>query len=201
MSAPGPPRRPGVGPSAGGRRCQGCDVVLAVDNSARLCSRCHREQRDQLRTPPAKLSDDFWTTDDFRAAFESQHIGRVFKAYRNHPRHLKLYGKALNQDLLGQWLGLTQAQVSKLENGKPEHNLEILKNYAQALNIPQRMLWFDLPGQTRIEKKATQVELPTPTEAQISGNRFDPSAAMGNTQENDPVGRVDRLADARSHFE
>lgn len=176
-------------------------MVLAVDNTARLCSRCHREQRDQLRTPPAKLSDDFWATDDLRAAFESQHIGRVFKAYRNHPRHLKLYGKALNQELLGRWLGLTQAQVSKLENGKPENNLEVLRNYARTLNIPQRMLWFDLPGQTRIEASASQIDLPTPRDSQVSSGNLESSPANIDIQGHDPLRRLDRLTGARSHFE
>jgi hypothetical protein len=124
--------------------------VLAEDNTARLCSKCHREQRDQLRTPPAQLRNEFFETDEFRAAFESQHIGKVFKAYRNHRRHLQLFGKALNQELLGRWLGLTQAQVSKLENGKPEQNLEALRNYTRILHLPQHMLWFDFPGQTRL---------------------------------------------------
>jgi hypothetical protein len=32
--------------------------------------------------------------------------------------------KALNQELLGRWRGLTQAQVSKFENGKPEQNIK-----------------------------------------------------------------------------
>jgi DNA-binding XRE family transcriptional regulator len=82
-------------------------------------------------------------------AFKSQHIGRVFKAYRNHPRHLQLFGKVLNQELLGRWLGLTQAQVSKLENGKPEQNLETLRNYAATLHLPRHMLWFDFPGESR----------------------------------------------------
>ncbi|MBV9314066.1 MAG: helix-turn-helix transcriptional regulator [Pseudonocardia sp.] len=124
--------------------------MLAADNTARLCSRCHREQRDQLRTPPAKLRHEFFETAELRAAFESQHIGKVFKAYRNHPRHLQLFGKALNQELLGRWLGLTQAQVSKVENGKPEQNLETLRNYARILHLPQHMLWFVLPGQSRL---------------------------------------------------
>lgn len=146
MSAPGPQRRS----AAGGRRCQGCGTVLAADNTARLCSRCHREQRDQLRTPPAQLRNEFFETDEFRAAFESQHIGKVFKAYRNHPRHLQLFGKALNQELLGRWLGLTQAQVSKLENGRPEQNLETLRNYARILHLPEHMLWFDFPGRSRL---------------------------------------------------
>jgi transcriptional regulator with XRE-family HTH domain len=115
-----------------------------------LCSRCHREQRDQLRTPPTQLRHDFFDTDEFRAAFATQHIGKVFKAYRNHKHHVRILGKALNQELLGRWLGLTQAQVSKLENGKAEQNLETLQNYARILHLPQHLLWFDLPGQSRL---------------------------------------------------
>jgi transcriptional regulator with XRE-family HTH domain len=145
MGATGP-----HGPPELGRRCQGCGAALASDNTARLCGRCHREQRDQLRTPPAELRNEFFETDEFRAAFESHHIGKVFRAYRNHPRHIQLFGKALNQELLGRWLGLTQAQISKLENGKPEQNLDTLRNYAKALHLPQHMLWFDLPGQSRL---------------------------------------------------
>ena len=146
MSTPGPPG----GQSVPGRRCASCGASLAADNTANLCSRCHRDQRDQLRTPPSQLRNEFFETPEFRAAFESQHIGRIFKAYRNHPRHLKIWGKALNQELLGRWLGLTQAQISKLENGKPEQNLETLRNYARILHLPQHLLWFDLPGQSRL---------------------------------------------------
>ena len=40
--------------------------------------------------------------------------------------------------------------MSKLENGKPEQNLEALRNYAKALRLPPRMLWFDFPGQSRL---------------------------------------------------
>lgn len=109
MSASG--RRAGAA-SDGGRLCGGCGSILAADNTARLCSRCLRDQRDQLRTPPAELRNEFFETGEFRAAFESRHIGKVFKAFRNHPRHLQIFGKALNQELLGRWLGLNQAQVS-----------------------------------------------------------------------------------------
>lgn len=143
------PGRQGDGSRGGSRYCAGCGTILAADNTARLCSKCHREQRDQLRTPPSQLRNEFFETDEFRSAFESQHIGKILKAYRNHPRHLQLFGKALNQELLGRWLGLTQAQVSKLENGKPEQNLETLRNYARILHLPQHLLWFDLPGQSR----------------------------------------------------
>lgn len=135
---------------SGSRSCAACDTPLAADNTARMCSKCLREQRDQLRTPPAQLRNEFFQTDEFRAAFASQHIGKVFKAYRNHPRHRQLFGKGLNQELLGRWLGLTQAQVSKLENGKAEQNLEALRSYAKKLHLPQHLLWFDFPGQSRL---------------------------------------------------
>jgi len=143
MSAPSPKGRHGDS----GRSCQGCGSLLAADNTARLCSKCHRELRDQLRTPPAHLRNEFFETPEFLAAFESQHIGKVIKVFRNHPHFLRLYGKALNQEVLGRWLGLTQAQVSKLENGKPERNLDNLINYARALHLPQHLLWFKFPGQ------------------------------------------------------
>lgn len=153
MTAPGL-RRQFPSDALGDRRCQGCETLLATDNTARLCGRCHREQRDQLRTPPVQLRNEFFETDEFRAAFESQHIGKVFKVYRNHPAHLQLFGKALNQELLGRWLGLTQAQVSKLESGKPEQNLEALRNYAKILHLPQHLLWFDFPGQSRLKLRS-----------------------------------------------
>ncbi|MCK2240191.1 MULTISPECIES: bacterial transcriptional activator domain-containing protein [unclassified Crossiella] len=145
------PQRAAPGGAVGGRRCAGCGKVLAADNTARLCSSCHRDQRDQLRTPPAQLRNEFFETDEFEAAFQSENIGKVFRAYRNHPRHLQLFGTALTQELLGRWLGLTQAQVSKLEMGlRQEENLSTLRNYAKILHLPQDRLWFDLPGTSRL---------------------------------------------------
>ncbi|SES27359.1 helix-turn-helix domain-containing protein [Actinokineospora terrae] len=138
--------------AAGERRCPGCGAALAAANTGRLCIKCHREHYDQLDKPPVDLGEDFFDTDEFRAAFESQHIGKVFRAYRYHMRHLWLFGKALNQELLGRWLGLTQAQISKLEKGKPEQNLETLRYYARTLHLPQHLLWFDLSTQSRIER-------------------------------------------------
>jgi hypothetical protein len=145
MSAPGPRRGGG-----GGRRCPDCGTVLAADNTARLCSRCHRDQHDQLDTPP-QLSSESFETGEFRAVFESHHIGKVFKAYRNHPYFLQLLGKALSQETLGRWLGLSQGAVSKLETLKPEQNIGALQHFAITLHLPYYMLWFDLPGQSRLK--------------------------------------------------
>jgi len=184
MGSPGPQLRP-PGARAGRHHCPGCGTVLAADNTARLCGRCHREQHDQLRAPPAQLPDGFFDTDELRAAFESQHIGKVFKAYRSHPRHLQLFGKALNQELLGRWLGLTQAQVSKLENGKPEQNLETLRNYAKVLHLPQHLLWFVLPGQSRLRFPQLVVSAhaeSTPAAAEVGQAVEDISEVMARVQ-------------------
>ncbi|WP_394613136.1 XRE family transcriptional regulator [Lentzea sp. JNUCC 0626] len=40
--------------------------------------------------------------------------------------------------------------MSRLENGKQEHNLELLRNYARILHLPRHMLWFDFPGESRL---------------------------------------------------
>ncbi|WP_370942553.1 helix-turn-helix domain-containing protein [Amycolatopsis sp. cg5] len=134
----------------GARRCTGCRCVLAVDNTAALCSKCLRDQRDQLLGPPRNLRPEFFDTDEFRRAFNSQQIGNVFKAYRHHPRWLKLLGKALNQEVLGRWLGLNQGQVSKLENGKDEDNIKVLREYATILCLPHDELWFRFPNEGAI---------------------------------------------------
>ena len=187
--------------SRASRRCSACSVELPTENSAPLCGRCMRDQRDQMLKPPADVGLEFWQTNDLRAAFESQHIGRVFKAYRHHPRFLSLYGKAINQETLARWLGKDQGQVSRLENGRPEQNLDTLRAYAQSLHIPQEMLWFDLPGQTRINARlasqdASTFSLPTlilPNHRQSTGQAI--SAAE------DPSQHIERLNVARRHFE
>lgn len=144
MGARGPKRRT----ASGGRACGGCGSALAWDNTGHLCSSCLREQRDQLRTPPSHLPDEFWETDDFRAAFKAQHIGKVLKAYRNHPRHRQIYGRALSQSTLGRWLNLEQSKISRIEGGGPESNAEIVREYAQKLHIPQRLLWMLPKGES-----------------------------------------------------
>ncbi|GAA3845848.1 hypothetical protein GCM10022243_10080 [Saccharothrix violaceirubra] len=136
-----------------GRTCAECGTPLEAGNSAQMCNRCHRASQDQLRTPPI-LKDQFFDTAEFRAASDSQHIGRIIKVYRHHPRHLKLYGRALSQELVGRWLGLTQAQISKVENApRAEQNLEVLRRYAKTLHLPQSLLWFSLPPQGRYTER------------------------------------------------
>jgi hypothetical protein len=65
----------------------------------------------------------------------------VIAAYRRHPFH----GQTLSQDLVSGWLGITQAQLSRIENGPPVKDLDRLIFCARTLGIPAGLLWFKLP--------------------------------------------------------
>jgi tetratricopeptide (TPR) repeat protein len=130
------------------RYCR-CGARLATDNTGSQCALCSKLNRDRLLVPPP-LPTEFWLTPQMRDAFADQHIGRVARAYRRHPHHAAGYGAAgISQALLGQWLGLTQAQVSRIEGGPPVRNIDSLTHWARVLGIPAGLLWFDLPGSRR----------------------------------------------------
>jgi transcriptional regulator with XRE-family HTH domain len=76
-----------------------------------------------------------------RDALATWHIGRVIFAYRMHPWH----PRPLSQETVGNWLGMTQAQLSRIENGRAPEELTKLVAWAQTLAIPGEMLWFRLP--------------------------------------------------------
>jgi hypothetical protein len=66
----------------------------------------------------------------------------VLYAYRHEHRPV------LTQATVGRWLGLTQGQISRLERTpQPTHDLTKLDQWARALHIPQRYLWFQLSPQ------------------------------------------------------
>jgi hypothetical protein len=122
-----------------------CGTHLAKDNTERQCARCQRSSRDKFIIPP-EVPAEFWETEQFREAFAAQHIGWVLRAYRTHPHHYAVYGPdGISQTLLGQWLGLRQPQVSKIEIGPPIPHLDRLQHWARMLKIPPRLLWFRLP--------------------------------------------------------
>ena len=143
MGAPG--ARPGG--KAERRRCVTCHTALASDNTARMCGRCTRDQRSQLDAP-IPYDDEFFETEDFRAAFNSRSMGRIFRVYRNHPRHLQMYGKALNQETLARWLNMTQVHVSRIESNKVVLSQDDAIEYARKLHLPQRLFWILYPGES-----------------------------------------------------
>jgi tetratricopeptide (TPR) repeat protein/transcriptional regulator with XRE-family HTH domain len=70
-------------------------------------------------------------------------MGRVVAAYRNHPFH----GRPLPQETVAGWVGITQAQLSRIESGPPIKDLERLIEWARVLHVPPTLLWFKLPEQ------------------------------------------------------
>lgn len=119
-----------------------CGTRLRPDHEGELCEQCTR-RAVALHTTPPPVPPHFWESQQFRDAFEAQHIGLVSRAYRKHPHHVALYGKhGITQEVVGEWLGLTQAQISRIENGPPIRHLDTLEHWARTLSIPRSLLWF-----------------------------------------------------------
>ncbi|GAB3852479.1 helix-turn-helix domain-containing protein [Dactylosporangium cerinum] len=98
----------------------------------------------ELRQQPPTLPAPFWDHFDIRAAAEARHMGKLIAAYRRHPHH----GRAIAQDTMAAWAGLTQAQISRLERGRPERHLDRLAFWADLLHMPPALRWFDIPSPT-----------------------------------------------------
>lgn len=139
------------------RYCR-CGTHLAADNTGRQCARCERATRDRLIAPP-EVPADFWQTEQFQEAFAAQHMGWAARAYRVHLDHHAVYGPSgISQALLGQWLGLGQPQISRIETGPPIRDLDTLAYWARVLRIPPRLLWFDMPGSTRSTRRRSPAD-------------------------------------------
>jgi len=123
------------------RYCRSCRGRLARDNTSAECAACQRKRRDLLLGAP-QVPDDFWTTDEMRDALASWHMGRVIAAYRAHPFH----GRPLSQEVVGSWAGVSQVQLSRIEQGSAIKHLDRLVAWAETLRIPEHLLWFKLPG-------------------------------------------------------
>ncbi|UGT60768.1 helix-turn-helix domain-containing protein [Nocardia asteroides] len=123
------------------RYCAHCGARLNSYNAGTLCSPCeggtHRDHHRPPEVPP-----EFWQTDRMRDACATWHMGRVFHAYRTHPFH----GRQLSQESMANRLGLTQAQLSRIEKGTAPEQLSKLIRWAEVLDIPIELLWFELPG-------------------------------------------------------
>jgi Helix-turn-helix domain len=128
------------------RYCR-CGTRLGRYRTGGLCGQCEKKLATLRATAP-KLTAEFWDTPQLRDAFAAQHIGQVCRAYRKHPYHLAAYGKdGIPQEVVGGWLGLTQAQISRIETGAPVRHLDNLARWARTLRIPEHLLWFRLPPQ------------------------------------------------------
>ncbi|MCE7002500.1 helix-turn-helix domain-containing protein [Kibdelosporangium philippinense] len=133
-----------------GQRCSSCGARLAADNRSGACSPCARRAPE---AGPPTVPDDFWDAPELGEAFKKRQFGRVLRAYR------KAHPTEVTQAHVASWLGMTQAQISRLERGKsPANDLEKLDRWAQVLRIPQRCLWFTLSAESPDEyRSAPQV--------------------------------------------
>ncbi|MDX2972358.1 helix-turn-helix domain-containing protein [Kribbella solani] len=136
------------------RLCPSCGAYLAADNNGDQCGPCQRRAPELTREAP-RLSDDFWQADALVEAAAERHFGKLLVAYR------KLQRPEPTQAHVGQWLGLTQGQVSRIErSATPVRDLDKLDRWAQALHIPERLLWFSLTAEPAIVGKQADVTAP-----------------------------------------
>ncbi|MEY9843057.1 transcriptional regulator with XRE-family HTH domain [Streptacidiphilus sp. BW17] len=124
-------------------QCRLCGTTLAADNRSGLCSPC---QHKSGASSAPEVPSDFWDAEPLRKALADRHIGQVIRAYRQHPFHRANFGRrGIPQSSVGDWLVLTQAQVSRIESGSAPRNLDTLIHIARTLRIPSDLLWFTLP--------------------------------------------------------
>ena len=139
------------------RTCDRCGARLARDNADTRCSSC-RSVRNLLAGPPT-VPRSFWDTASMCEALATWHMGRVIYTYRIHPWH----PRQLSQEIVGNWLGLTQAQLSRIENGHAPEEMSKLIHYARVLGIPGELLWFKLPERDGADRDAAQYREPALT--------------------------------------
>ncbi|MFG3420578.1 helix-turn-helix domain-containing protein [Micromonospora sp. NPDC048063] len=121
--------------------CPRCGGRLARDNTSGRCGPCQAAERDRLTSPPA-VPATFWDHGPIQQALTARHLGLAIRAYRCHPYHGR---HPLPQETVARWAGISQAQLSRLENGPAIVHLDRLTHWAQLLRIPAELLWFKLP--------------------------------------------------------
>ena len=131
-------------PSATPRYCARCGARLASDNTGTACSPCQRTAREAGERPP-EVPPEFWDNPQLRdSLIRDRHIGRAVRGYREHPFHGQ---KPISQSLAARWLNISQTQLSRIESGRPVHDLDRLIQWAKTLRIPPELLWFSLPDE------------------------------------------------------
>src|SRR6266545_3890258 len=109
----------------------------------RLCPRMvHIMRRWDIVMLKPQVPEEFWFEAEIQQALADRHMGKVIKAYRTHPCHGR---HPLSQEDVANWVGITQAQLSRIENGPPPVHLDRLTQWAVLLDIPAEHLWFKLP--------------------------------------------------------
>jgi transcriptional regulator with XRE-family HTH domain len=139
---------------SGPSHCQRCGARLAADNRDGRCAPCQAADRGRVAQAP-DVPPEFWHYGALQEAFRSRHLGRVIRAYRRHPHHGRY---PLTQQLVAGWVGLTQAQLSRIESGSAVVHLDRLIQWAYVLGIPSPYLWFKLPGDSSETRETEEVQ-------------------------------------------
>ncbi|NBE85239.1 helix-turn-helix domain-containing protein [Micromonospora rubida] len=188
--------------------CPRCGGRLARDNSSGRCAPCQAAERDRLVAPPS-LPSTFWEHQPIRRSLTERHIGWVIRAYRCHPYH---GNRPLPQSVVARWVGITQAQLSRIETGTPVVHLDRLIHWARTLDIPAQHLWFHVPpssnrgGTPAADGEQSSVEATRgdlglhflkslrSTDRQVGGSYLYATIAAHLARGTDPTGRDDRSA-------
>lgn len=127
------------------RCCSQCGARLAGDNREAICRPCQLAAHQALVSPP-DVPPEFWQYVPLRDALvRERHLGHAIRQYRKHPHHVR----RIPQEIVAEWLGISQAQLARIERGGPIDDLTRLIQWAHVLKVPADLLWFDLPGSTR----------------------------------------------------
>jgi transcriptional regulator with XRE-family HTH domain len=94
--------------------------------------------RHYRRGVAPKLPAEFWETEPMRAALASGDLGQIIRAYRFHPFH----EDPLPQDLIADWLHISQSSLSRIEQGKRRVTIDDLAGFARELGIPMALRWM-----------------------------------------------------------
>lgn len=115
-------------------RCDRCNARTAADNVSPHCAPCQRSIGTTRRCPPAS----FWHSELVARAVLLRDFGLIVRAAR------ESCVPSATQMEMANWLGLSQAQVSRIESGRtPANDLTKLARWAAVLGAVPGSLWFD----------------------------------------------------------
>lgn len=166
-----PAGRSDQNPSGGTVRiCLRCGAWIAAYHDDDVCTPCGRRRGRPPRLPAAE-----WRTRVMRTALASRDMATVLRAYRHHPAH---GGRPIPQAEVARWLGITQGQLSRIENGRNRiHDMDKLTHYARVLAIPSTLLWFETAEEPEGRPSTGTVRLPSGRSVDVTAHGCDPGLA------------------------
>lgn len=173
------------------RTCMRCGTRLARDNSASFCAACGRAGRGLPQLPAAA-----WRSGEIRNALRDRDIGAVLRAWRRHEAH---GSRPVPQTALAHELGITQGQLSRIENGRHRvRDLDKLTHYARTLGVPTELLWFEPDDPAPPLQVVEPLQLRNGAEIATVASASEPGLADSLLATLDEYVLADRLAGSRA---